>query len=917
LTFINNAQNTDSLKLALKNVKHDTARIKLLNTLSDYFSPGEDQWYVYNEEIIKITEKYADRLTTRTDTFFMQNLAWATSNKGYALNVRGRTLEGLNYFEQALKLSEKTNDRQSVATTLINIGSVYDSQGNLTKSLDYYHRGLKELEKINDKENVAATFINIGNIYKKLKDLTTAMSYYDKSLILYTEIENQNGIANALNYVGMIYDEKHNLETALEYYKKSLAIAEKLRNKNVCAKALNNIGCVYRQLKDHKNAKDYFIKSITCYEEMKDVKGLANTYDNLAKVYLSEGKLQNAYQNAKTGFDMAQSTGNIRAIMNSSRTLKLVFQKQNKFKDAFKMYDLEIKMGDSINNQETQKAALKKRLQYDYERKEIELKAEQDKKDAITKENLKQKERERNYFIVGFGLVLILAIFILRSFRQKQKDNIIIKAQKQLVDAKQKEVLDSIYYAKRIQTALLPSEKYIDKTLTQLNKKVLSCILCLLSFLSFSQNTGGEPDRTMDSLKLALKNATHDTTRCVILNAMVETESDEALWPKYNLQLKAIAEKNIQENTTLRKFFLNHLGNVYNNIGYLSKYQGDIVKALEAYFSSLKIFEELKDSEKIAGQLNNIGEIYHSQGDFSTGLEYHFKSLKMRTDMHLKESMTESLNNIGAIYFHQDNYQKALEYYFKCLDLSLEIGQKMGEAFSLNNIGAVYEKQGLIDKALECHQRSLKIHEQMGNVPGITSSLTNLAQMMIIKGDLNNALVFSLRNIQLSKKFGFPDHIRSSAFMLKKIYQKQNKYKEAFEMYELEIKMRDSIINQETQKAAVKKDLQYTYEKKEMEVKAEQDKKDAVTKEALKQKEKERNYFILGFGIVLVLALFIFRSYRRKQKDNAIITMQKHLVDAKQKEILDSIHYAKRIQSALLPSEKYIDKSLKQLNIKV
>ena len=113
--------------------------------------------------------------------------------------------------------------------------------------------------------------------------------------------------------------------------------------------------------------------------------------------------------------------------------------------------------------------------------------------------------------------------------------------------------------------------------------------------------------------------------------------------------------------------------------------------------------------------------------------------------------------------------------------------------------------------------------------------------------------------------------------------------------------------------AAVKKELQYTYEKKELEMKAEQDKKDAITKAALKQKEKERNYFIVGFGIVLVLVIFILRSFRQKQKDNAIITAQKNLVDAKQKEILDSIHYAKRIQLALLPSENYILKSLTKL----
>lgn len=40
---------------------------------------------------------------------------------------------------------------------------------------------------------------------------------------------------------------------------------------------------------------------------------------------------------------------------------------------------------------------------------------------------------------------------------------------------------------------------------------------------------------------------------------------------------------------------------------------------------------------------------------------------------------------------------------------------------------------------------------------------------------------------------------------------------------------------------------------------------------------------------------------------------EKHLVEEKQKEILDSIRYAKRIQNALLPQEKYINRKIKDL----
>jgi len=42
-----------------------------------------------------------------------------------------------------------------------------------------------------------------------------------------------------------------------------------------------------------------------------------------------------------------------------------------------------------------------------------------------------------------------------------------------------------------------------------------------------------------------------------------------------------------------------------------------------------------------------------------------------------------------------------------------------------------------------------------------------------------------------------------------------------------------------------------------------------------------------------------------------LVEDQKNMVDIKQKEILDSIRYAKRIQTSLLPSEKYIARVLK------
>ena len=64
----------------------------------------------------------------------------------------------------------------------------------------------------------------------------------------------------------------------------------------------------------------------------------------------------------------------------------------------------------------------------------------------------------------------------------------------------------------------------------------------------------------------------------------------------------------------------------------------------------------------------------------------------------------------------------------------------------------------------------------------------------------------------------------------------------------------------------------------------------------------------------------MFNRFKVTQKQKEIIEQQKEvveeqkkLVEEKQKEVLDSIHYAKKIQMAQIPNEKQVGKNLEKL----
>ncbi len=115
--------------------------------------------------------------------------------------------------------------------------------------------------------------------------------------------------------------------------------------------------------------------------------------------------------------------------------------------------------------------------------------------------------------------------------------------------------------------------------------------------------------------------------------------------------------------------------------------------------------------------------------------------------------------------------------------------------------------------------------------------------------------------------------------------------------------MRDSIRNKETKKEALRQSLKYEYEKELLIREKEQEKREEMQRIIL--------YAIIAILILVVLfSVIIYNRLRITRKQSAEISRQKSLVEKKNKEIIDSINYANRIQQALLKTEEYISEHL-------
>lgn len=427
----------------------------------------------------------------------------AYNNLGLLYNDLGKSDSALISYTKALEIFDSLEiENRGVANTYNNIGIIYKEQGNLPNALDYYLKALKVYESIDDQsEGFANTLNNIGIIYKEQKEYSKALEYYEKATAAFKSIsENSAGLANTMNNIGIVYRLQNQEDKALEFYHKALEIQENLGEKSIgMASSLTNIGTIKESQGKKEEAIKYFEDAFAIQKEIGDAKGIANSLFFIGNLNIENKQLKLGIEQCQESLDMAKELGLLEVKMKACDCLADAYERMNNSTKAYSYFKQFIAYRDSLNNQENTRAITQKAMNYEFEKIQYQdslQRAEIEKRRALEQrekdlEKEAEIQRQRVYTVaggVGFILMLGLAFVLFRGYKNKQKANEIITAQKEEVEAQKKvveeqktaveeqkeiieeknrEIVDSISYAKRIQSAILPSESTLKSILPE------------------------------------------------------------------------------------------------------------------------------------------------------------------------------------------------------------------------------------------------------------------------------------------------------------------------------------------------------------------------------------------------------------------------------------------------------------------
>ncbi len=371
---------------------------------------------------------------------------------------------------EALKLREKNGDKLGMAVCAVNSGILSQVQGDFSNAIDYYTLSLKYNEEVNNKMGVATSLHNIGHLYQEQFNFDKAIQYYTKSLKIREMLNDQVGISSVLINLGSVYFDKKNYVKSLEYNNRSLLISKAIDNKQAIAAAMGNIGMIYQNLNDLDKGLDYFKQSLAIQEELGQKQTMAISILNIGSIYFAKMDIPNALLYSNKSFEIAKEIGDVSGIKSASKSLYMIYKSAGRYTEALNMHELYIQMTDSINSESSKKELVRQEFKYEYEKKVIADSVRTSEQKKIVAVQFKQEQTQRYALYVGLSLLLVFGGFMFNRFKVTQKQKNIIEEQKLFVENKQREIMDSIYYARRIQQSLLPSENYISKNMKRLLK---------------------------------------------------------------------------------------------------------------------------------------------------------------------------------------------------------------------------------------------------------------------------------------------------------------------------------------------------------------------------------------------------------------------------------------------------------------
>ena len=422
----------ETLKGNLKEAKHDTVRCEVLDQLIEVAAEGE--WQKYNEQLKQMAVgNLALKPSGRLFVLYSKYYATALHNDGIIFSEQSNDEKAIEYFNKSIEVSKASGNKNEIAISLQAIAQIDIRKGNNTKALNQLYECLKIFEEVGDEIGIADVHLSIGDICFYQRDYDKAIEHHEKSNQLYIKNKYEVAFSTISFKIGIDYYYIKEYAKALQYLQKSIDLIERSDYEPNCAAYLN-IAQIYVYQNKFDKALEYANKGLSIAESTQNKVEVNHSHVVLSKIFRSQKKYNLSISHAQLALKIGQEIDHPAEINMAAGLLYEIYTDTKETAKANEYHQLFIETKSVLDNQESKNALLEQKLKYEYEKKELLSKAENEKKLVeLTSANEKNNLRKNIWLIVFGSIVIVLfisAYFLYKNFKQKsiitnQKNNLL------------------------------------------------------------------------------------------------------------------------------------------------------------------------------------------------------------------------------------------------------------------------------------------------------------------------------------------------------------------------------------------------------------------------------------------------------------------------------------------------------------
>jgi class 3 adenylate cyclase/Tfp pilus assembly protein PilF len=301
---------------------------------------------------------------------------------------------------------------------------------------------------------------------------------------------------------------------------------------------------------------------------------------------------------------------------------------------------------------------------------------------------------------------------------------------------------------------------------------------------------------------------------------------------------------------------------------------GDNNGALSDLYKALEFYEATGDRNGLAKVYNNIGTVHHYDGDLVKARRFYGLSLDLRQQEGSPAERAQVLNNLGSLLEDQGLPDSAIIYHHRSLGLRIELGDSVWVPITYAHLGSCYNKLDNTDSAMYYLRKSLGLIRDGDNRYLENHVRTKLGMAYLRAGQPQKALVECTQAMSIAEGINSLPALERSTDCLQQVYSALGRDADALAMLRRHIAVRDSMFSQERARELTRIELTHGFRQQRfadslMQVE-EQRRTDLTYREGLAREREEKRLLIFGWLAVALLAGGLWhrlRYMRRSRND--------------------------------------------------